>query len=93
MAEVVRDQRTATVGELAIVVRDDYQTHGIGSALGGQLVRIARATGITTVRAEILFENRAAQRLMRRVFGPATATRHGRVIEMMAQLSNAISNG
>jgi len=93
VAEVVRDQRTATVGELAIVVRDDYQMHGIGSALGGQLVQIARATGITTVRAEIQFENRAAQRLMRRVFGSSSATRHGSVVEMMAQVSNAISNG
>ncbi len=93
VAEVVRDQRTATVGELAIVVRDDYQTHGVGSALGSQLVRIARATGITTVRAEIQLENRAAQRLMRRVFGSSRATRHGSVVEMMAQLSNAISNG
>ena len=75
------------------MVRDDYQTQGIGSALGGQLVRIARAAGITTVRAEILFENRAAQRLMRRVFRSSSATRHGSVVEMMAQLSNAIGNG
>jgi GNAT superfamily N-acetyltransferase len=75
------------------VVRDDYQTRGVGSALGGQLVKITRATGITTVRAEILFENRAAQRLMRRVFGPSTATLHEGVVEMMAQLSNTISNG
>jgi acetyltransferase len=93
VAEVVRDQRTATVGELAIVVRDDYQAQGVGSALGGQLVQIARAIGITTVRAEILFENRAAQRLMCRVFGPSTATRHADVVEMMAHLSNPISNG
>jgi RimJ/RimL family protein N-acetyltransferase len=93
VAEVVRDQRTATVGEMGIVVRDDYQTHGIGSALGGQLVRIARAAGITTVRAEILFENRGAQRLMRRVFRSSSATRHGSVVEMIAQLSNASGNG
>jgi RimJ/RimL family protein N-acetyltransferase len=87
VAEVVRDQGTATVGELGIVVRDDYQMQGIGRALGAQLARIALATGITTVRAEILYENRAAQRLMRRVFGPASVTRYGDVVEMMAQLT------
>ena len=91
VAEMVRDQRTATVGELGIVVRDDYQTQGIGRALGAQLARIALATGITTVRAEILYENRAAQRLMRRVFGSSTATLDENVVTMMAQLSNAIS--
>jgi RimJ/RimL family protein N-acetyltransferase len=91
VAEVVRDQGTATVGELGIVVRDDYQMQGIGRALGAQLARIALAAGITTVRAEILYENRAAQRLMRRVFGPSTATLDENVVTMMAQLSNAIS--
>jgi RimJ/RimL family protein N-acetyltransferase len=93
LAELVRDQRTATVGELAIVVRDDYQDQGIGSALGGQLARIALALGTTTVRADILFENRAAQRLMCRVFGPPTAIRHADVVEMIAHLSHPISNG
>jgi RimJ/RimL family protein N-acetyltransferase len=93
VAEVVRDQRTPTNGELGIVVRDDYQTQGIGSVLGSQLAQIARATGITTVRAEILFENRGAQRLLRRVFGSSITTRHADVVEMIAHLSHAISNG
>lgn len=86
VGEMVRDQHTATIGELGIVVRDDYQTQGIGSALAGQLARIARATGITTMRAEILYENQAAQRLMRRVFGRSTATRHVDAIEIMAHM-------
>ena len=91
VAEVVRDQRTATIGELAIVVRDDYQAQGVGSALSGRLVLSARAMGITSVRADMLYQNRAAQHLMRRVFGPATATRDRDVVTMIAQLSNAIS--
>lgn len=92
VAEVVRDQRTATVGELSILVRDDYQRQGIGSALGGQLAQIGQAIGITRVRAEILFENHAAQRLMCRVFGPPSATRHTDVVEMMAHLSYPINS-
>jgi RimJ/RimL family protein N-acetyltransferase len=92
VAEVVRDQHTATIGELAIVVRDDYQAQGVGRALSGRLALSARAIGITTVRADILYQNRAAQRLMRRVFGPTTATRDQDVVTMIAHLSNAISS-
>jgi RimJ/RimL family protein N-acetyltransferase len=92
VAEVVCDQHTATIGELAIVVRDDYQTQGVGSALSNRLALSARALGITTVRADILYQNRAAQRLMRRVFGPATATRDQDVVTMIAPLSNASSS-
>ena len=92
VAEVVCDQHTATIGELAIVVRDDYQTQGVGSALSNRLALSARALGITTVRADMLYQNRAAQRLMRRVFGPATATRDQGVVTMIAPLSNASSS-
>jgi RimJ/RimL family protein N-acetyltransferase len=92
VAEVARDQHAATIGELAIVVRDDYQAQGVGSALSGRLVLSARAMGITTVRADMQYQNRAAQRLMRRVFGPATATRDQEVVTMIAPLSNAISS-
>jgi hypothetical protein len=44
------------------------------------------------VRAEILFENRAAQRLIRRLFGSPTATQHTDVIEMLAQLPATIGS-
>lgn len=92
VAEVVRDQHTASIGDLAIVVRDDYQTQGVGSALSNRLALSAQALGITTVRADMLYQNRAAQRLMRRVFGPATATRDQGVVTMIAPLSNASSS-
>ena len=53
---------TATEGtteaEVAFVVADDYQHHGIGSLLLDELVQAARERGIRTFLAETLSENR-----------------------------------
>ena len=43
--------------EVAFVVADEYQHHGIGSLLLDELAEAARARGITTFRAETLGEN------------------------------------
>jgi GNAT superfamily N-acetyltransferase len=45
--------------EIAFVVADEYQHHGIGSLLLDQLVEAARTQGITTFIADTLYENRA----------------------------------
>lgn len=45
--------------EVAFVVADDYQHHGIGSLLLDELVLAARERGITTFLAETLSENHA----------------------------------
>ncbi|HVA08393.1 MAG TPA: GNAT family N-acetyltransferase [Acidimicrobiales bacterium] len=45
--------------EVAFIVADDYQHHGIGSLLLDELVRAARSRGIRTFLAETLCENKA----------------------------------
>jgi GNAT superfamily N-acetyltransferase len=45
--------------EVAFVVADEYQHHGIGSLLLDELARAARQRGIDTFRADTLAENRA----------------------------------
>ncbi len=45
--------------EVAFVVADDYQHHGIGSLLLDELARAARSRGIGTFLAETLCENKA----------------------------------
>jgi GNAT superfamily N-acetyltransferase len=44
--------------EVAFVVADEYQHHGIGSLLLDELARAARQRGIETFRADTLAENR-----------------------------------
>jgi GNAT superfamily N-acetyltransferase len=53
------DRRLGTSeAEVAFVVADDYQHHGLGSLLLDELARAARTRGIRTFLAETLFENR-----------------------------------
>jgi GNAT superfamily N-acetyltransferase len=48
-----------TEAEVAFVVADEFQHHGIGSLLLDELVRAARDRGILWFRADTLAENRA----------------------------------
>jgi GNAT superfamily N-acetyltransferase len=49
----------ASDAEVAFVVDDEYQHHGVGSALLDELAEAALARGVTTFMAETLVENRA----------------------------------
>jgi RimJ/RimL family protein N-acetyltransferase len=78
VAELVPDHADATVGHLGIVVRDDWQGHGLGTALIRELVNAAPALGFTTIRADLLAENDGARRLLAPLDFPRTsATRYG----------------
>jgi GNAT superfamily N-acetyltransferase len=60
--------------EVAFVVSDEFQHHGIGSLMLDELVRAARERGITTFRAETLFENRTMLDVFRHAGFPVTST-------------------
>jgi acetyltransferase len=74
VAELIRDAQTPTVGEIALIVRDDQQSQGIGSLLLWQLVCAAQRSGITYLHAEMLAENKAMLRLIQELDLPYTAT-------------------
>jgi GNAT superfamily N-acetyltransferase len=74
VAELVRDGQTPTVGEIALVVRDDEQQQGIGTFLLWCLLRVAQCSGITSLSANMLAENSAVLRLIRALGLPYTAT-------------------
>jgi RimJ/RimL family protein N-acetyltransferase len=78
VAELVRDRHDLTVGEIALVVRDDEQRQGIGSFLLWRLLRVAQLNGITSLNASMLAENSAMLRLIYALGLPYTAaTRYG----------------
>ncbi|HJZ47834.1 MAG TPA: GNAT family N-acetyltransferase [Roseiflexaceae bacterium] len=74
IAELVRNRHDLTVGEIALVVRDDEQRQGIGSFLLRHLVRIAQRGGITSLSANMLAENSAMLHLIRTLGLAYTAT-------------------
>ncbi len=49
------------LAEVAFVVSDDWQNHGIGTFLLKHLMRIARRNGIRGFSAEVLVENKPMQ--------------------------------
>jgi GNAT superfamily N-acetyltransferase len=65
-----------TAAEAAIVVRDDYQRKGVGTAIFERLIEIARGRGIAAMSGEILAENDQMIGFLRAkdvVVGPAEA--------------------
>jgi GNAT superfamily N-acetyltransferase len=74
VAELVRDRQTPTVGEIALVVRDDEQRQGIGIFLLRHLVRVAQRGGLTRLSGSMLAENSAMLGLIRTLGLPYTAT-------------------
>ncbi|SFS95753.1 GNAT family N-acetyltransferase [Saccharopolyspora flava] len=52
-------------GELALLVRDDWQRRGVGTALADQIVREAAELGITTLTANTHVDNTAIARTLR----------------------------
>lgn len=58
------DKTSTTTAEVALVIRDDFQRQGLGSALFSVLKEIAVTLGINEFSAEVLPQNRAMIRLM-----------------------------
>jgi acetyltransferase len=71
--ELIGEARYATsepdgrVADFAITVADEWQGRGVGSRLAAQLIRAARANGMTQLTALTLWENAAARALLRRL--------------------------
>ncbi|MGE3286540.1 MAG: N-acetyltransferase family protein [Pseudonocardia sp.] len=66
----------ATGAELAVVVDDALQHHGVGRAMVLRLVDVAAVRGLDTLVAEVLVENKAMLGLLRRLDVPF-ASREG----------------
>ena len=72
--------------ELAFVVVDAYQGHGLGAALMRHLATIARGAGLNELVAEVLAENAPMLRVFERSGLPLTTRRDGTVIHVTLQL-------
>jgi len=49
--------RTGNAGEIAFAVEEDFQGRGIATRLLQQIARIARASGVSQLEADVLSEN------------------------------------
>jgi RimJ/RimL family protein N-acetyltransferase len=67
LIQLVSSPKRSHVGELAIVVRDDYQRQGLGQALCRLLFPLATASGIYELEAIALAENQRILGMLRRL--------------------------
>lgn len=82
----VRDAAAPTDAEIAIVIADDLQGRGVGTALGTALADAARARGIEQFTASMLPENTAAHRLFAKISSQMRVRHAHGVDEMVAPL-------
>jgi GNAT superfamily N-acetyltransferase len=61
VARYARDETHPTTAEVAILVADEWQHHGVARELIRPMITRARDAGIKQFRAEILPENRTAR--------------------------------
>lgn len=72
--------------EIAVVVQDDLQRHGVGRRLLDALFDVARDVGLTRLTATTLPENNPVRELFRSLGYPMTSQYAAGVIEVSMQL-------
>ncbi|HEU0025315.1 MAG TPA: GNAT family N-acetyltransferase [Thermoleophilaceae bacterium] len=87
VARYVRLPDDPEVAEVAVVVADNWQRRGVGTALVDELAPRARAQGIRRFTATMASDNTAAHRLMEKLARHSEAHRHGAVSEWVGDLA------
>jgi GNAT superfamily N-acetyltransferase len=77
IAEYVRHRGRPWRAELAVLVADRWQRHGIGGTLVAYLADLAARRGITEFDADVMFTNKGAVRFVRRGWPGAPSSRDG----------------
>jgi GNAT superfamily N-acetyltransferase len=77
---------TSGSAEIAVVVAHLHHDRGVGTALLGELGRIARRNGIRHLTADVLAENSAIHRIIVESPWPFALRRHGTVYEVDVDL-------
>jgi acetyltransferase len=66
VARLSRNRADPSEAEFSILVNDRYQRQGIGTVLMEKILEVGREEGLRHITAEILFENRAMQHLIKK---------------------------
>ncbi|WP_038842146.1 GNAT family N-acetyltransferase [Salinispora arenicola] len=88
MANLLGEGDTA---EAALLVRDDWQRRGLGSALLHRLVRHAGQTGYAALALHVQAENTPMLRTIRRLDRPSMVDRDGSLLTLTMPLAAAVA--
>jgi GNAT superfamily N-acetyltransferase len=86
VARFVRDRRRPENAEIAVIVTDAWQGHGVGSALLSRLADRARAEGVTRFTGLMLSGNRPMARLFAELGEPQVVSRDGVTVELAVEI-------
>jgi RimJ/RimL family protein N-acetyltransferase len=90
VARYIRSPENRTVAEVAIVVADAHQHHGVGGELLARLAEAAVGRGVLRFQATMLADNLAVHRLFESIaVGPVARRRLGGLSEMEFGLPGA----
>jgi RimJ/RimL family protein N-acetyltransferase len=76
------------VAEVAFVVADAYQHHGLATILLHRLAKAARSAGITRFIAEVLAENRSMLSVFRNAGFPIESKTDSNVVELIMSIDS-----
>lgn len=77
IAEYVRHRTQPWRADIAALISDPWQRHGVGSVLVGCLAELAGRRGITEFDADVVLTNQGAVHFVRRGWPSARSTRDG----------------
>lgn len=80
LGQYIMDDKTHTA-EVALVVRDNYQRHGVGRVLQAYLTYLAKKSGLLGFTAEVLEDNAAALNLLEKM-GYEVVSKEGGTYDM-----------
>ena len=86
VARFVRVEPGSDTAEAAIIVVDDWQSAGLGKALGVMLAERAREVGVTRFEATLLMENTAMMSLLESLGPVRTVGREGAAVVVTLEL-------
>ena len=87
VARYIRVPAAPDLAEAAIVIADDWQRRGLGTALLGRLADRARANGVGRFRALVLADNRRALGLVAHVGSERIVDRDGNMVAVEVRLA------
>ena len=88
-ARYLRDEADPSIADVAVVVLDGWQGHGVGDALMDRLATTALAAGVTRFSGRMIVGNHAAERLLEREGEPVARVRGPGTMQLVVRLRGA----